>query len=374
MNLANLVHHHRHSTEKPAYSQRHQHIVACRTRTAQLYDREMASALTASPYTSQPSVYAQLPHHPPSPPVEDITSKCTLPSIQSLIGMAETSAPKHEQRRKLIRHFEGLPDLTVSIAEMEKQQQQRRQPERKVSIATSQSSDYASPNVSDSKAAPPSPPQRPDFASSGLNGSPSASSSHSSVSVPQYFGGAINNIEPHQQRQPPPPSSHPQQSRPPSASGSPYQISPYPQSPGTISTYSYPSPAQQSIGPPSVYYQQRPLPSTFPPPIMPATVAPPMSHSHEASPVDQSNPWQHHHYISPSSSAAFAGQSQDRYVCQTCSKAFSRPSSLRIHSHSHTGEKPFKCPHTGCSKAFSVRSNMKRHERGCHGGGSPGST
>ncbi|TGZ82443.1 hypothetical protein EX30DRAFT_185588 [Ascodesmis nigricans] len=77
------------------------------------------------------------------------------------------------------------------------------------------------------------------------------------------------------------------------------------------------------------------------------------------------NPWTHHHHSSPASQAAFP-QSQDRYICQTCNKAFSRPSSLRIHSHSHTGEKPFKCPHIGCGKAFSVRSNMKRHERGCH--------
>jgi uncharacterized Zn-finger protein len=82
-------------------------------------------------------------------------------------------------------------------------------------------------------------------------------------------------------------------------------------------------------------------------------------------PSSGANPWQHHHYISPSSAASFP-QSQDRYICQTCNKAFSRPSSLRIHSHSHTGEKPFKCPHQGCGKAFSVRSNMKRHERGCH--------
>lgn len=84
-----------------------------------------------------------------------------------------------------------------------------------------------------------------------------------------------------------------------------------------------------------------------------------------AMPSSGANPWQHHHYISPSSAASFP-PSQDRYICQTCNKAFSRPSSLRIHSHSHTGEKPFKCPHAGCGKAFSVRSNMKRHERGCH--------
>jgi len=90
-------------------------------------------------------------------------------------------------------------------------------------------------------------------------------------------------------------------------------------------------------------------------------MAAPMS----VAPPSASNPWQHHHHSSPNSQAAFP-QSQDRYICPTCSKAFSRPSSLRIHSHSHTGEKPFKCPHHGCGKAFSVRSNMKRHERGCH--------
>ncbi|KAK9367699.1 hypothetical protein V1509DRAFT_135041 [Lipomyces kononenkoae] len=56
----------------------------------------------------------------------------------------------------------------------------------------------------------------------------------------------------------------------------------------------------------------------------------------------------------------------DRYACPVCSRTFSRPSSLRIHTHSHTGEKPFICGHQGCGKAFSVRSNMKRHERGCH--------
>lgn len=129
-------------------------------------------------------------------------------------------------------------------------------------------------------------------------------------------------------------------------------------------------------------YYQRTLPSGFPPSV-PRHLTPATSSSSETPPRDPRNgQWaqqqqqqqlqshQHHHYISPTSSSSFAGQSSDRYVCSRCNKAFSRPSSLRIHTHSHTGEKPFICPHKNCGKAFSVRSNMKRHERGCHGGGS----
>ncbi|KAI8056482.1 hypothetical protein BDF21DRAFT_430911 [Thamnidium elegans] len=52
-----------------------------------------------------------------------------------------------------------------------------------------------------------------------------------------------------------------------------------------------------------------------------------------------------------------------RYHCQYCRKSFSRPSSLRIHIYSHTGEKPFKCHHQGCGRSFSVHSNMRRHLR-----------
>ena len=80
-----------------------------------------------------------------------------------------------------------------------------------------------------------------------------------------------------------------------------------------------------------------------------------------------STPLEHHHYIKTPSQSTYHPL-QDRYICQACRKAFSRPSSLKIHSHSHTGEKPFICPHPQCRKAFSVRSNMKRHERGCHTG------
>lgn len=50
-----------------------------------------------------------------------------------------------------------------------------------------------------------------------------------------------------------------------------------------------------------------------------------------------------------------------RNRCPRCHKQFKRPSSLATHMNSHTGEKPFVCPWKGCSRAFSVRSNMTRH-------------
>lgn len=215
--------------------------------------------------------------------------------------------------------------------------------------------------------------------------SPSAmsSSQYSATSAPGYnfmSTSAINNVEPHAQRQHVPTPASGRVSMPATSmpySQSPYGGSQYNMSPGQHSMSSYysspmqPTPPQQISG----LYYQRPLPQvclpfttsdprastntpqTFPPTLLPVSV--------NIAPSSGANPWQHHHYISPSSAASFP-QSQDRYICQTCNKAFSRPSSLRIHSHSHTGEKPFKCPHAGCGKAFSVRSNMKRHERGCH--------
>ncbi|KAG0324633.1 hypothetical protein BG000_002141, partial [Podila horticola] len=58
-----------------------------------------------------------------------------------------------------------------------------------------------------------------------------------------------------------------------------------------------------------------------------------------------------------------ASSASGRYKCQYCSKRFSRPSSLRIHTYSHTGERPFKCSEEGCGRQFSVQSNMRRHLR-----------
>lgn len=55
--------------------------------------------------------------------------------------------------------------------------------------------------------------------------------------------------------------------------------------------------------------------------------------------------------------------SSGRYLCPYCNKGFSRPSSLRIHTYSHTGEKPYVCTEEGCGRRFSVQSNMRRHLR-----------
>ncbi|KIX98263.1 uncharacterized protein Z520_06343 [Fonsecaea multimorphosa CBS 102226] len=104
--------------------------------------------------------------------------------------------------------------------------------------------------------------------------------------------------------------------------------------------------------------QQRPLPTDFPGPI-PGIGMPTMDHS--AAPA-----WQLPRYY-PSIHNSYP-HNHERYICPTCHKPFSRPSSLKIHTYSHTGEKPYRCKYDGCGKYFSVRSNMKRHEKGCHGG------
>ncbi|KAF9071657.1 hypothetical protein BDP27DRAFT_1175151, partial [Rhodocollybia butyracea] len=52
-----------------------------------------------------------------------------------------------------------------------------------------------------------------------------------------------------------------------------------------------------------------------------------------------------------------------KYECSYCGKGFLRPSALKIHLTTHTGEKPYVCPEEGCHRSFSVRSNMRRHVR-----------
>lgn len=56
---------------------------------------------------------------------------------------------------------------------------------------------------------------------------------------------------------------------------------------------------------------------------------------------------------------------RNSFICNICFKVFSRPSTLKTHTNSHTGKRPHRCPNSGCTGAFSVRSNMLRHCRIC---------
>lgn len=306
------------------------------------------------------------PQPPPSPPMDE-SPKCSLPSISNLLGLADQgsptseTAPREAPKQEGKRQHEAVEGVAVEEQALRWPVQS---PASKPSTRPSSSHYLSMPQQTSSvknNGLPPTPPMGSEASFEGYNSPSTKSVSHVSVaSAPNYYYEATPPLEavptttdfqrqhmgshvprvpvqPHYQQHFAAPASY----MAPSSMGAYY------------SQMQATPPPQPHV---SALYYQRPLPQQFPPMPVPITLTPGASGA---------NPWQHHHYISPSSAAAFP-QSQDRYICQTCNKAFSRPSSLRIHSHSHTGEKPFKCPHPGCGKAFSVRSNMKRHERGCH--------
>jgi len=277
-------------------------------------------------HRKEDSTHYQASKAPPSPPMEE--SRCSLPSISNLLGLADAGSPGRETSPSSRQHSPPT--------------------EAYMKVESRPGSSHMKPSY---RGMPPTPPMSTDASfdnytppSHKVNHHYSTNSSRSG-----YYHETTPPLEVDVPRQPlaqasqlPGQPMYSQQLPPPAYVNQPAMGTYYPVQPPQ---------AIQSQAP--GLYHQRPLPQSFPPPM---TVA---------APASGANPWQHHHYLNPAGGTTYP-QSQDRYICPTCSKAFSRPSSLRIHSHSHTGEKPFKCPHTGCGKAFSVRSNMKRHERGCH--------
>ena len=307
MNLPRIVHHSK-SGSVPLLPGHHHH--------------ESHRGFQYSPQPPPGHGYVSRPAPPPSPPVEDNT-KCSLPSISTLLVYADGPQPPTNGLFFIplfASYTFSFPTFFFlvantcagSIQHQQQQQQQQQQPSR-VNL-------------------PPTPPMRPDSVFEGGSsaaGDCSPTMSATSPSSTYYYPLATATSPTY---------------------GAGGNRNSYPPAHKTI----YPSPTETPHHP--AYYAADSYTKQFMSQAAPPPPPPPPS---------SSNPWHHHHHQSPVSHSAFP-QSQDRYICPTCNKAFSRPSSLRIHSHSHTGEKPFKCPHHGCGKAFSVRSNMKRHERGCH--------
>ncbi|KAI5104128.1 zinc finger protein PLAG1 [Silurus meridionalis] len=55
------------------------------------------------------------------------------------------------------------------------------------------------------------------------------------------------------------------------------------------------------------------------------------------------------------------GKGRKNFPCQLCEKAFNSVEKLKVHSYSHTGERPHQCTHTDCTKAFVSKYKLLRH-------------
>ena len=64
-------------------------------------------------------------------------------------------------------------------------------------------------------------------------------------------------------------------------------------------------------------------------------------------------------------------QNEKKHICPICNKSFLRPSALKQHNKTHTGERPYCCEFPTCGRSrpgngFSILSNLRRHVKALH--------
>ncbi|XP_056290604.1 zinc finger protein PLAG1 [Pseudoliparis swirei] len=55
------------------------------------------------------------------------------------------------------------------------------------------------------------------------------------------------------------------------------------------------------------------------------------------------------------------GKPKKNFPCQECQKAFNSLEKLKVHSYSHSGERPYRCSQPDCTKAFVSKYKLLRH-------------
>ncbi|KAM8822672.1 zinc finger protein PLAG1 isoform 2-T4 [Spinachia spinachia] len=55
------------------------------------------------------------------------------------------------------------------------------------------------------------------------------------------------------------------------------------------------------------------------------------------------------------------GKPKKNFPCLECQKAFNSLEKLKVHSYSHTGERPYRCSQPDCTKAFVSKYKLLRH-------------